>query len=109
MSKLSDWSVAVRARDGVCRKCGTSKDLHAHHVKPKSERPDLALDLDNGVTLCYRCHKAEHEAGRPVRIRSERPRVKTLMARVKHLEHRLDMTEVALKTARAELRAHGLL
>jgi 5-methylcytosine-specific restriction endonuclease McrA len=32
--------------------------LHADHVVPIAERPDLRLDLDNLQTRCDRCHRA---------------------------------------------------
>ena len=87
--KLSDWSKAVRARDGKCVKCGKLEDLHAHHIRPKATHPELILVLDNGMTLCYTCHKREHELNRPVRIRSENPRKNTLHARISELLRRI--------------------
>ena len=91
-TKLSEWSAAVKARDGKCLDCGSLKDLHAHHDKPKSTHPELALDLDNGRTLCYRCHKATHERMRErgARLgRSNRPQRKTLEKRIAELEREL--------------------
>jgi predicted RNase H-like nuclease (RuvC/YqgF family) len=35
--------------------------LVAHHVKPKSQYPELKFDLENGVTLCVDCHKDHHK------------------------------------------------
>jgi 5-methylcytosine-specific restriction endonuclease McrA len=29
----------------------------AHHIRAKYHHPEKALDLDNGVTLCWRCHR----------------------------------------------------
>ena len=29
----------------------------AHHIKVKVVHPEFAYDLDNGVTLCWRCHR----------------------------------------------------
>jgi len=86
MSKIADWSRAVRERDGRCLDCGATEDLHAHHVLPKSTHPELALDLSNGKTLCYRCHKRAHEGVRPIRTRHGRPQRKTLERRVAQLE-----------------------
>lgn len=62
------WSKAVRDRaDNRCEKCGvkTIKDekgerparLNAHHILSKERWPEYRYDLDNGVSLCYRCHR----------------------------------------------------
>ena len=83
---LKLWADAVKTRDGKCCRCATTDDLHAHHIKPKSTHPELALDIANGETLCYRCHKAEHERNRPVRLRSNRPQRRMLERRIAELE-----------------------
>lgn len=58
---LRAWSLAVRDRDGRrCVECGATGRLHAHHIVPISENPELALDLGNGQTLCPPCHAAKH-------------------------------------------------
>ena len=31
--------------------------LEEHHIYPKSIHPKRAYDLDNGVTLCVKCHR----------------------------------------------------
>jgi len=31
-----------------------------HHVIPRSERPDLELDIENLRSLCYICHNRKH-------------------------------------------------
>ncbi len=36
-----------------------------HHIKELTERPDLALDNDNLISLCTQCHNIRH--GRTVR------------------------------------------
>lgn len=54
----------VYCRDhNLCRACWESgrltvDGLEAHHIIPLSERPDLAYDPDNIITLCTRHHKA---------------------------------------------------
>lgn len=61
------WQRAVKSRDGFkCQSCGSGEDLHAHHIKQRTRFPELALDLDNGTTLCRSCHLKEHN-----RIREE--------------------------------------
>lgn len=84
---LREWSKQVKLRDGKCTDCGSTHDLHAHHIKHKQTNPELKLDLENGKTLCYRCHKAEHERNRPPRIRSSRPQRRTLQKRIDYLEN----------------------
>lgn len=60
-TQILSWARAVKERDGsACTVCGSTRDLHAHHVKPKSLFPSLALDVSNGVTLCVDCHANEH-------------------------------------------------
>ena len=55
------WTETVKKRDGgKCRICGSTSKLHTHHIKMKSKYPELALDPDNGVTLCFSCHMDEH-------------------------------------------------
>lgn len=85
-SKLKTWSDTIKARDNKCLNCGSVNDLHAHHILPKSTHPGLSLDITNGKTLCYRCHKIEHEKNRPIRIRSNKPHRSTLERRIKELE-----------------------
>ncbi len=52
------WSKVVRARDGHrCVMCGRTDTLAAHHwLFFKSHSVRLALEPDNGVTLCYSDH-----------------------------------------------------
>ena len=57
---LAAWSVQVRARDTACLYCGSTSNLHAHHILSKVKHPDWALFLNNGITLCEPCHIIEH-------------------------------------------------
>ena len=59
-SKLMKWSCGVILRDRACIRCGATEQLQAHHVKEYSTHPELALDLDNGATLCPSCHHSQH-------------------------------------------------
>lgn len=58
------WVNAVLARDKLkCTRCqAEGVELHAHHIKPWKDYPELRLDVENGVTLCARCHWKEHSA-----------------------------------------------
>ncbi len=52
----------VLSRDEfACTSCGQiGGRLEVHHIKKKSKFPEIACDVDNGVTLCYECHVQLH-------------------------------------------------
>jgi len=70
------WIDAVKARDGgVCVRCGSDSNIESHHKVELSvlteslgirNRADaraqsaVLFDLDNGETLCRKCHYAHH-------------------------------------------------
>ena len=61
MSYLSDWAENVKKRDRNCVICGSKQNLEAHHVFKVNEYDDAYLDLNNGITLCHRCHNRYHQ------------------------------------------------
>lgn len=65
-SHASRWAKAVMVRDQMaCQMCGAVEgQMDAHHVLPKAQYPELADDIDNGVTLCSPCHKKLHKVKR---------------------------------------------
>lgn len=59
-SKDKEWAILVKHRDGKCRDCGNTRNLHAHHIKAYRHHPELRHDLNNGITLCGVCHRKHH-------------------------------------------------
>ena len=59
------WRREVLRRDNyTCMVCGdTSSALHAHHIKPYADYPELCRIVSNGTTLCAQCHKEAHRKG----------------------------------------------
>jgi len=58
------WADSVKKRDKyrcqkpVCR--SRNGIMHAHHIKNYADNPELRFEIDNGVTLCERCHTDFH-------------------------------------------------
>lgn len=52
---LALWSKCVRTRDRKCQVCGSDYRLQAHHIRSVTHHSTM-LDLENGLTLCSRCH-----------------------------------------------------
>ena len=46
----------VLARDKVCQRCGSDKNLQDCHVLPKGRVPRLRFELLNHIVLCMSCH-----------------------------------------------------
>ena len=58
-----------RTRPHVCVNCKVRLDEEAKagyfaHIKPKSTHPELRLDMNNVMLLCYDCHYAFDHGGK---------------------------------------------
>ena len=61
-SEAREFRKKVYKRDNyTCQDCGEKGNIHAHHIEKRSESPELAFDVNNGVTLCPECHAKRHE------------------------------------------------
>lgn len=70
MSKRRDYSdpaykqfrLEVLKRDNftcqMCKKKGRRSKLNVHHIIKWSTAASIRYDVDNGITLCYDCHKS---------------------------------------------------
>lgn len=59
--QIARWAMAVRARaGGKCQICG-ALGIHAHHIVPRWKDPTKAIDLNNGIYLCGKCHAEAHQ------------------------------------------------
>ena len=54
------WNEKVKKRDNyICRICGAS-GTDAHHILCAGWFPEEYYKLDNGITLCRKCHVLAH-------------------------------------------------
>lgn len=62
-TEYSEWRNKVFKRDNyTCQICGqTGGDLNAHHKKSFKNYPKQRLNVNNGITLCIKCHKKVHK------------------------------------------------
>jgi predicted nucleic acid-binding Zn ribbon protein len=56
------WRIQVFERDKyTCKDCNKiGGTLHAHHILPFATNKELRFDINNGKTLCFKCHKTYH-------------------------------------------------
>lgn len=60
-AEYKEWRKKVYARDSyLCKMPGCnskSKIIAAHHIFPKKQFPEKQFDINNGITLCKKCHE----------------------------------------------------
>jgi hypothetical protein len=58
--EYKDWRTSVYERDDyTCQCCGVRGGrLNAHHINQFADYPELRYDVNNGITLCVKCHDA---------------------------------------------------
>ena len=58
-----EWREKVFERDNyICQYCDKRGGcLHAHHIDGFADNPELRFELNNGATLCKKCHKKYHK------------------------------------------------
>jgi len=60
--QYNKWRLGVyRKHNYKCVKCGSNKDICAHHINSFADNPALALNVDNGVVLCREHHNEFHK------------------------------------------------
>ena len=55
------WRNSVLEKNSrTCQKCGTKKELQTHHIQNFFSYWKLRFAIDNGITLCKKCHRKFH-------------------------------------------------
>ena len=55
---------------GRCNCCDQKILSYHHHIKSVATHPELVTDLENGILLCYSCHRMLHTAYKDKRANS---------------------------------------
>lgn len=60
--EYKEWREAVFERDCyTCQKCGNvGGEINAHHIDSYANNKDKRTSIDNGITLCKKCHNNFH-------------------------------------------------
>lgn len=60
-AEYRDWHNECLRRDWYhCQLCESKERLEVHHIKSYKDYPQERLNLDNGITLCKKCHLEVH-------------------------------------------------
>ncbi len=58
-TKVREWAKSIYKRDFfTCQFCGKhcATDIQAHHIDAWAENKGKRFDVNNGLTLCFKCH-----------------------------------------------------
>lgn len=59
--KYQKWRKFVLERDNYkCTNCGAVEKLEVHHIKHFAKSESGQTDVNNGITLCKKCHINQH-------------------------------------------------
>jgi hypothetical protein len=59
--KYQKWRKFVLERDNYkCTNCGAVEKLEVHHIKHFAKSESEQTDVNNGITLCKKCHINQH-------------------------------------------------
>lgn len=58
-AQLAANAVLVRERDVFCQYCGSARELHAHHIRYRSQGG--GHETSNLVLVCRICHELIHD------------------------------------------------
>lgn len=57
-----NWRTTIFKRDNyICQICNKGGYIEAHHILPFISYPEKRYDLNNGMTLCRKCHDETKE------------------------------------------------
>jgi 5-methylcytosine-specific restriction endonuclease McrA len=60
--EYKNWRLSVYKRDKYsCVICESTKKINAHHICSYLVNKENRIQVENGITLCLKCHKAYHK------------------------------------------------
>ena len=54
------FRLKVLKRDEVCQCCGSTHNLHVHHISSFKLHNSRGVEVESGITLCEDCHNQYH-------------------------------------------------